>query len=125
MKFWEIIGLADMSQQQWESLCDGCGCCCLHKLEDEDHKELYFTDVACRYLDDETCQCLHYQTRQSWVADCLSIKPDWGDKFNWLPDTCAYRLLYEVKPLYDWHPFISGSVNSVTVGRHLCTWSHF
>lgn len=113
-QFWETRTLEQMSREQWESLCDGCGRCCLHKLEDEDTTgEIYFTNVACRYLDTETCQCAHYQTRRSLVPDCLRIEPDWGEKFNWLPDTCAYRLLSENKPLFDWHPLISGDANSV------------
>lgn len=112
-QFWTTHTLAQMSPKQWESLCDGCGRCCLHKLQDEDSGEIYFTDVACQYLDEETCQCSHYQTRQSLVPDCLSIQPDWGEKFTWLPDTCAYRLLSENKPLPDWHPLISGNANSV------------
>ena len=98
-QFWQVLSLEQMTRRQWESLCDGCGRCCLHKLEDEDTDEIYFTDVACRYLDDETCQCPHYETRQSLVPDCLTIYPDWGKKFNWLPDTCAYRLLSEGKKL--------------------------
>ncbi len=111
--FWQTHTLKQMNRSQWESLCDGCGRCCLHKLEDEDTNEIYFTDVACRYLDEETCQCPHYETRQSLVPDCLTIYPDWGDKFNWLPKTCAYRLLSEGKELFDWHPLISGDPNSV------------
>jgi uncharacterized cysteine cluster protein YcgN (CxxCxxCC family) len=82
-------------------------------IEDEDTNEIYFTDVACRYLDEETCQCPHYKMRQSKVPDCLTIYPNWGKKFLWLPTTCAYRLLSENKPLFDWHPLISGDVNSV------------
>ena len=112
-KFWQELPLSEMTRTQWESLCDGCGRCCLHKIEDEDTNEIYFTDVACRYLDEETCQCPHYKTRQSKVPDCLTIYPNWGKKFLWLPTTCAYRLLSENKPLFDWHPLISGDVNSV------------
>ncbi len=111
--FWQTLSLSEMTYSQWESLCDGCGRCCLHKIEDEDSNEIYFTDIACRYLDEETCQCPHYQMRQRLVPDCLSIDPDWGKKFNWLPKTCAYRLLHEDKPLFDWHPLISGDTNSV------------
>ena len=113
LNFWEQTALADMSRQQWESLCDSCGRCCLHKLEDEDTSDIYFTNVVCHYIDEETCQCPHYDNRQQFVPDCLTIYPDWGDKFNWLPDTCAYRLLHEKKPLFAWHPLISGDSNSV------------
>lgn len=112
-KFWQELSLSEMTRAQWESLCDGCGRCCLHKIEYEDTNEIYFTDVACRYLDEETCQCPHYGVRQSKVPDCLTIYPNWGKKFLWLPTTCAYRLLSENKPLFDWHPLISGDVNSV------------
>lgn len=113
LKFWETLSLAQMSRAQWESLCDSCGRCCLHKLEDEDTGDIYFTDVVCRYLNEQTCQCPHYSNRQEFVPDCLTIDPDWGDKFNWLPSTCAYRLLHEGKPLFDWHPLISKDPQSV------------
>lgn len=112
-EFWQVLSLSEMTQTQWESLCDSCGRCCLHKIEDEETLDVYFTDVVCRYLDEETCQCPHYSMRQSFVPDCLTIDPDWGEKFNWLPSTCAYRLLHEGKPLFDWHPLISGDINSV------------
>ncbi len=111
--FWEELSLEQMSRDQWEMLCDGCGRCCLHKFEDEDSGEIFFTDVACRYLDEETCSCSHYNSRQTYVPNCLSIDSDWGDKFNWLPSTCAYRLLYEKKSLHDWHPLVSGNKESV------------
>ena len=110
--FWQTLSLSEMTHSQWESLCDGCGRCCLHKIECEDSNEIYFTDVACRHLD-ETCRCQHYQMRQHLMPDCLSIEPDWGKKFDWLPKTCAYRLLREGKPLFAWHPLISGDTNSV------------
>ena len=102
-----------MSSEEWESLCDGCGRCCLHKLEDDDSGKIYFTDVACHYLDEVECTCPHYEDRQSFVSDCLSIKPNWGEKFNWLPSTCAYRLIYEGKDLPVWHPLVSGNRESV------------
>ncbi|MGY8896183.1 MAG: YcgN family cysteine cluster protein [Gammaproteobacteria bacterium] len=113
LKFWETHSLDEMSRTQWESLCDSCGRCCLHKLEDEDSGDIYFTDVVCHYMDEETCQCPHYDNRQKFVPDCLTIYPDWGEKFNWLPNTCAYRLLHEGKPLFDWHPLISKDPQSV------------
>jgi len=111
--FWETKSLHEMSPEEWESLCDGCGRCCLHKLEDESSGKVYFTDVACHYLDEESCSCPHYLDRQKYVPDCLSIDSDWGEKFNWLPTSCAYRLLYEGKSLHEWHPLISGDKNSV------------
>jgi len=111
--FWERKYLEEMSEREWESLCDGCGRCCLHKFEDDTSGDIYFTDVACQYLDEETCSCPHYHDRQKYVPDCLSITPNWEEKFNWLPSTCAYRLLYEGKSLHDWHPLISGNKQSV------------
>ena len=112
-RFWEDLTPDQLSDDQWEGLCDHCGRCCLHKIEDIDTGEVFFTDVACQYMDEETCSCPHYQQRQQLVPECLSIKPDWGEKFNWLPNTCAYRLLYEGKSLPDWHPLVSGDENSV------------
>ncbi len=110
--FWQVKSLDQMSPIEWESLCDRCGRCCLHKLENEDSGEIYFTDVACRYLDEDSCSCQDYYKRQSLVATCVVIKPDWGDRFYWLPDTCAYRLIYEKKGLPDWHPLVSGNKDS-------------
>lgn len=112
-QFWQVLSLEEMSRAQWESLCDGCGRCCLHKIEDEDTNEIYFTDVACHYLDEQTCQCPHYDKRQTLVPECLTIYPDWGDKFAWLPKTCAYRLLSEGKDLPVWHPLVSGNAQTV------------
>ena len=111
-KFWEKP-LESLNDQEWESLCDGCGRCCLHKIEDEDSKEVFFTNVACKYMDEESCSCPHYDLRQQLVPNCLSIDAKWGEKFNWLPSTCAYRMLYEGKELEPWHPLISGDKNSV------------
>jgi len=111
--FWQTKTLEEMTHVEWESLCDGCGRCCLHKIEDEDTDEIFFTDIACHLLDEESCSCPHYENRQSFVPDCLTIEPGWGKKFNWLPSTCAYRLLYENKSLFDWHPLVSGDRDSV------------
>ncbi|MGK0250324.1 MAG: putative cysteine cluster protein YcgN (CxxCxxCC family) [Oleispira sp.] len=102
-----------MSKQEWESLCDGCARCCLHKLEDEDTDEVYYTDVHCRYMDKNDCSCTVYQTRNEKVPECIWLTPEQAHSFHWLPDTCAYRLVAEGKPLYDWHPLISGDPNSV------------
>jgi uncharacterized cysteine cluster protein YcgN (CxxCxxCC family) len=101
-----------MSTQQWESLCDGCGKCCLHKLEDEDSGEVFYTDVACRYLSAE-CRCQCYGQRSEKVANCLTLRPQDLDTVAWLPSTCAYRLLSEKKPLPDWHPLVTGDPQSV------------
>ena len=111
--FWETKTLKQMSKQEWESLCDGCARCCLHKLEDEDNDEVYYTDVHCRYMDKNDCSCTVYQTRNEKVPECIWLTPEQAHSFHWLPDTCAYRLVAEGKPLYDWHPLISGDPDSV------------
>lgn len=113
-KFWERKPLAKMSQKEWEALCDGCGKCCLNKLEDEDSGAVALTRVACRLLDDETCRCAHYENRHQFVPDCIVLRPDNLDTHAyWMPETCAYRLLWQGNPLPDWHPLISGDPESV------------
>ncbi len=111
--FWERKTLAEMTPQEWEALCDGCGKCCLHKLEDEDSGEILYTDVACRYLDADTACCRDYPNRQHNVPDCTVLRPEDVAQFHWLPTTCAYRLLAEGIALPDWHPLISGDPASV------------
>lgn len=111
--FWEAVALEDMNSEQWESLCDGCAKCCLLKLEDEDTLELAYTDVACRLLDLGTCRCTHYAERSRLVPDCVSVTPEIIPKLNWMPKTCAYRLLSEKKPLPWWHPLVSGDPETV------------
>lgn len=110
--FWVTTPLEQMSAQQWESLCDGCGKCCLHKLEDEDTVEVFYTDIACRYLSAD-CRCECYAQRAEKVAACLTLRPQDLGQVTWLPSTCAYRLLAEGKPLFDWHPLVSGDLDSV------------
>jgi uncharacterized cysteine cluster protein YcgN (CxxCxxCC family) len=113
-RFWERKPLKKMSQQEWEALCDGCGKCCLNKLEDEDTAEIALTRVACRLLDDTTCRCAQYEIRHQFVPDCIVLKSeDLESHAYWMPATCAYRLLWEGKKLYDWHPLVSGNANSV------------
>ncbi|WP_299944049.1 YcgN family cysteine cluster protein [uncultured Ruegeria sp.] len=113
-RFWERKPLRKMNQREWEALCDGCGKCCLNKLEDEDTGEVALTCVACRLLDDESCRCTQYDIRHQFVPECIVMKPENIDSHAyWLPQTCAYRLLWEGKPLYDWHPLLSGTPNSV------------
>lgn len=113
VRFWEQKSLHEMTPAEWESLCDGCARCCLHKLQDEDTDEVYYTDVHCRYLDKDNCQCGVYQERQSKVPNCIWLTADQAHEFKWLPDTCAYRLLAEGKQLAKWHPLISGDPKSV------------
>jgi uncharacterized cysteine cluster protein YcgN (CxxCxxCC family) len=111
--FWREKPLSAMSRKEWESLCDGCGRCCLHKLRDEDTDEITFTNVACRLLDLKTCQCSDYVNRRARVPDCVQLTPAKLKKVDWLPPSCAYRLLSEGKDLYPWHPLISGTPDSV------------
>jgi uncharacterized cysteine cluster protein YcgN (CxxCxxCC family) len=112
--YWKTVPMERMNRQEWEALCDGCGKCCLNKLEDEDTGEVALTNVACRLLDDATCLCSQYDIRHQFVPECIVLTPKTIlDNLYWLPQTCAYRLVHEKRPLYDWHPLISG--NSETV----------
>lgn len=111
--FWETTPLTAMDREQWESLCDGCGRCCLHKLEDADTGEIYYTDVACKLLDLSSCACRDYERRWDSVPDCIALSPRVIDDLAWLPSTCAYRLLRNGQPLPDWHPLVSGDPDSV------------
>lgn len=111
--FWETVALEDMTREQWESLCDGCGKCCLLKLEDEDSGELAYTEVACRLLDMGSCRCTRYTERSRLVPDCITLTPDLIPTLRWMPKTCAYRRVYEGKPLLWWHPLISGDPETV------------
>ncbi|MBV1900944.1 MAG: YcgN family cysteine cluster protein [Kordiimonadaceae bacterium] len=118
MAFWKEKSLAEMNRQEWESLCDGCGKCCLHKLEDEDTGDIHHTDVACRFLSPETLRCSKYMTRQRYVGNCVVMSVDLLDQLPWMPSTCAYRLLYEGRPLFDWHPLVSGDAATVQTAGH-------
>ena len=116
--FWEEKALSEMSREEWESLCDGCGKCCLHKLEDADTGEIHHTDVACRFLDPKTIQCGKYLTRQRYVGNCVVMTPELLESLPWMPSTCAYRLLYEGKPLPRWHHLVSGNRNTIHEQGH-------
>ncbi len=111
--FWKERTLEEMSPQQWESLCDGCGKCCLSKLEDEDTGEIYFTSVGCRLFDAKTCRCKDYANRLATVPDCVGLTPENVRTISWLPSTCAYRLVAEGRDLYPWHHLISGDRRTV------------
>jgi uncharacterized cysteine cluster protein YcgN (CxxCxxCC family) len=111
--FWRRKSLADMTSGEWESLCDGCGRCCLNKLEDEDTGRIYYTDVGCRLLDGTTCRCKDYDNRSEAVDDCVRLSPDNIAELDWLPPSCAYRLVAHGRDLYWWHPLVSGDPDSV------------
>ncbi|HLV77088.1 MAG TPA: YcgN family cysteine cluster protein [Marinobacter sp.] len=111
--FWQRKRLDEMTAAEWESLCDGCGLCCLQKLEDEDTGEIWQTDLACRYMDLETCRCTVYSERLTKVPQCTDLTASTIDEYTWLPQSCAYRTLAEGRPLADWHPLRSGDPESV------------
>ncbi len=114
VKFWKNFSLNELNQVEWEMLCDGCGKCCLIKLENDETEEIHYTNIACRLFDDETCQCGNYQIRKKLVSNCLILtKNNLKESLNWMPETCAYRLLYEGKSLKNWHHLISGSKETV------------
>ena len=110
--FWEKP-LRELSRAEWEALCDGCGKCCLHKLEDEATGEIHGTNVTCKLLDRHSCRCSNYRERKAFVPDCVRLTPELAGKLNWLPSTCAYRLRAEGRPLPDWHYLISGDRETV------------
>ena len=111
-RFWEAP-IKSLDREEWEALCDGCGKCCLHKLEDEDSGALHATNVACRLLDRTSCRCSNYKLRRVFVPDCVRLDAASLGKIAWLPSTCAYRLRAEDKPLYEWHYLISGDRETV------------
>ncbi|OAN65511.1 hypothetical protein A6A05_06030 [Magnetospirillum moscoviense] len=138
--FWRTKPMNLMSRTEWESLCDGCGKCCLHKLEDEDTGDIHYTEVACRLLNLGTCRCGNYPHRKEHVPDCVKLSANEVLKLRWLPSTCAYRLLSEGKSLPWWHPLVSGDPETVhragisvrgravaenragPLSRHIVTW---
>ena len=111
--FWKTIPLAEMTEEQWESLCDGCARCCLIKLEHPDDGEIVYTRIACQYLNLKTCRCGDYPNRHTLEPFCVQLTVERIRQFTWLPETCAYRLLAEGKDLAWWHPLVSGDPNSV------------
>ncbi|WP_048648935.1 YcgN family cysteine cluster protein [Nitratireductor soli] len=111
--FWKTKPLAAMNDAEWESLCDGCGKCCLAKLEDEDTGEIHWTSVGCRLFDAQGCRCKDYENRFKRVSDCVRLTPDNVATISWLPSTCAYRLVAEGRDLPWWHPLVSGDPRTV------------
>ncbi len=112
-QFWKRKSLEEMTKPEWESLCDGCGLCCMHKVEDEDTGEVFYTNLACKLLDLNTCRCTNYPNRVKKVADCLVLSAGETEAFEWLPASCAYRLLAHGDELPAWHPLITGDPESV------------
>lgn len=111
--FWQTKRLEQMTVQEWESLCDGCGLCCLVRFEDEDTGEIIPTRVSCRLFDDKLCRCSDYENRKKHVPDCIKLTPHNIEALEWMPKSCAYRRLYEGRDLAAWHPLISGDPESV------------
>lgn len=123
-RFWERYRLNELRKAEWEALCDGCGKCCLHKLEDEVSGRIYRTNVACRLLDRTSGQCSDYKHRRSFVPDCVQLRPELVSQLEWLPATCAYRRVDEGKPLPAWHYLVSGDREAVhDVGASVRGWT--
>ena len=110
--FWKDKSLSEMSTDEWESLCDRCGKCCVLKIEDADTGEVHYTDVACKLLHCGTASCTNYPHRKRFVPDCITLSPDNLDSLPWMPQTCAYRVLHEGGELAAWHPLVSGDPDS-------------
>lgn len=113
VQFWQVKALEALSPQEWEALCDGCGKCCLHKLEDIDTEKIYLTNVICKYSERTTCRCTDYENRHENVPSCVYLTPKMAREANWLPKSCAYRRLANGQELQWWHPLISGDPKTV------------
>jgi uncharacterized protein len=111
--FWKTKSLREMTDGEWESLCDGCGLCCLNKLEDWETGEIAWTSIHCQLLDGQTCRCKDYENRQKTVPDCIRLTPQEVEEISWLPPTCGYRLVRDGEDLKWWHPLISGNPETV------------
>ena len=112
-RFWETKALGEMSDAEWEALCDGCARCCLHKLEDDETGEVFYTGVRCRHLDESLCRCTDYPNRSRLMPNCIPLRQENIQDLHWLPRSCAYRRLAEGKSLAEWHPLVSGRPESV------------
>lgn len=122
--YWQRKSLDEMTNDEWERLCDGCGRCCMLKLEDEDTGDVHLTRIACKLLDIGKCRCSDYKKRHEKVPDCLRLTPELTRELGWLPETCAYRLIDEGKELAWWHPLISGDAQTVHLaGVSVRTWA--
>ncbi len=111
--FWETKTLAEMNETEWESLCDGCGRCCLHILRNEETGEVFETDVACRLFDPKNRRCTNYANRTRLAPNCVTLTPENSEKLSWMPKSCAYRRLANGRGQPSWHPFITGDRESV------------
>ena len=116
-QFWKKYPLAELNPAEWEALCDGCGLCCLIKLEDEELQEVAYTKVACKLLDCKTARCSNYAQRLDFVPDCIQLTPEKLASIHWLPASCAYRRLKEQKKLPSWHYLNTGTRSSVIQAR--------
>lgn len=112
-RFWDLYPLNELTTEEWEALCDGCGLCCLIKLEDEDTGKVMATKVACKLFDASRCQCSNYENRKAYVPDCIKVTAENIGEFDWFPKSCAYRRVHEGRGLAWWHPLISGEQESV------------
>ena len=111
--FWKTKTLSEMTEQEWESLCDGCGKCCVLRMEDEDTGATYVTDIHCKLFNNQSCLCSNYENRKRYVPDCVKLTPHNVQKLKWIPQTCAYRLVANGEDLFDWHHLISGSYDTI------------
>lgn len=118
LPFWKTKTLEEMTRKEWESLCDGCAKCCLVKFEDEETGALAYTNLHCRLLDGSTCQCSDYKSRKKYVPDCVKLTPASVASVDWLPDSCAYRLVQDGKDLPDWHHLVCGDRNRIHEEGH-------
>lgn len=122
--FWKVKPIEDLTGEEWEALCDGCGKCCLNKLQDIETGEVFYTAVACHLLDISTCRCRDYPNRLLKAPNCLSLSPDSVSRLEWLPSTCAYRLVATGKDLPGWHYLVCNDRGAIhKAGASVCNWA--